>query len=94
MGVSLSGSDLTMVTVRRLAAGVVVLFCTLGYLYGPPAMPGLRDAAAAQCNAHSQGNFRSFRLGWQVGVLPHWTCGDASHPGREPVSLGWWTSPF
>jgi hypothetical protein len=94
MGVSASGSDLTFATVRRLAVAVVAIAAVLGYLYGPPASPSMRDAAIAECNEHANGNYRSFRLAWEVGVLPHWSCSDASRPAEDAVSLGWWTSPF
>lgn len=94
MPVSASGSTLTFAMVRRLSAVVVVAFCLLAYLYGPALAPGTRSAAIDECNRHAQGNFRSFRLTWQVGARPHWVCADASRPDGEPVSLGWWTSPF
>ena len=94
MGVSLSGSDLTFTTVRRLAVGILVLFVTLFYLYGPAASPPMHDAAVAQCNDYAQGNWRSYRLSWRVGVYPHWECGDASRPQRADISLGWWNDPF
>ena len=54
----------------------------------------MRKAAAGECNDHAEGNCRSFRLSWTVGVLPHWSCWDASRPQKDPVSLGWWTNPF
>jgi hypothetical protein len=94
MPVSAVGSNLTFTIVGRLAVGVVAIFCVLSYLYGPAASPALRNAAIAQCNEHAEGNFRSFRLSWQVGVYPHWTCWDASRPEDDAVSLGWWTNPF
>jgi hypothetical protein len=94
MAVSASGSSLTFTMVRRLAGGVVVIFVVLAYLYGPAAAPALRSAAVDECNDHAQGNFRSFRLSWQVGVYPHWTCWDASRPTEDAISLGWWTNPF
>jgi hypothetical protein len=94
MGVSLSGTDLTFTMVRRLSLVVVVLFVVLGYLYGPAAAPALHTAAVGECNDHAEGNWRSYRLSWHVGLTPHWTCGDASKPEEQAVSLGWWTSPF
>lgn len=94
MGVSLSGSDLTFRTVRRTSVAVVAIFVVLAYLYGPAASPAMHDAAVAQCNDHAEGNWRSYRLSWHVGIYPHWACSDASRPGRKAVSLGWWTSPF
>ena len=94
MGVSLSGSSTTFTTVRRLSVAVVVVFCVLGYLYGPAAAPGMRNAAIRECNDYAQGNYRSFRLSWELTGLPHWSCRDASRPDVEAVSLGWWTNPF
>jgi hypothetical protein len=93
MGVSVSGSDLTFTTVRRMAVAVVAIFCTLFYLYGPAASPTLHDAAISECNDHAEGNWRSYRLTWHVSVYPHWTCGDASRPAKREISLGWWTDP-
>jgi hypothetical protein len=94
MPVSQTGSSVGFKLVRQVAAVVVVTFCTLGYLYGPPVSPAMRNAAIAECNNHAEGNYRSFRLGWRVGVHPHWECGDASRPTQKSVSLGWWTNPF
>ena len=94
MGVSASGSSLTMKTVRQVSVAVVAVFVVLAYLYGPAVTPGFRDAAATECNEHATGNFRSFRLTWHVGVYPHWSCWDASRPDATPVSLGWWTNPL
>lgn len=93
MAVSAVGSNLTFTMVRHLAASVVVVCCVLGYLYGPAAAPAMRSSAVAECNRYAQGNYRSYRLSWHVGLLPHWSCSDASRPGRAPVSLGWWTNP-
>jgi hypothetical protein len=94
MGVSVSGTSTTWQTVRRAAVTVVVLFGTFAYLFGPAASPTLHTAAASRCNDYAEGNWRSYRLSWQVGIYPHWLCADASRPGREAISLGWWTSPF
>ena len=91
----LSGQSLTFQMVRRLSVAVVVIFVVLAYLYGPAAQP--RDAQrrpSRECNDHAEGNWRSFRLTWNVGVYPHWTCWDASEPTEKAVSLGWWTNPF
>jgi hypothetical protein len=94
MQVSLSGASLTFQMVKRLAVSVVAVFAVLGYLYGPAASPAMRDRAVAECNDHAEGNWRSFRLTWNVGVRPHWTCWDAARPNEAAISLGWWTSPF
>ena len=95
MGVSATASrTLSMTTVKRLAAAVVVIFATLYYLYGPAATPAVHDAAVAKCNDHASGNYRSFRLSWDVGLHPHWTCWDASRPEAPAVSFGWWVNPF
>jgi len=94
MPVSQTGSSVGFKLIRQVSAVVVVTFCTLGYLYGPPASPAMRNAAIAECNTHAEGNYRSFRLGWRVSAHPHWECGDASRPTQKAVSLGWWTNPF
>jgi hypothetical protein len=73
---------------------VVVVCAVLCYLYGPAFAPATRTAAAGQCNEHARGNWRSYRLSWEVGVYPHWRCADASRPDEAAVSLGWWTNPF
>ena len=56
------------------AVAVVVVFVVLAYLYGPAASPAMRNAAVDECNDHAEGNWRSFRLSWNVGVYPHWMC--------------------
>ena len=94
MRVSSTGQDLTFEMVRRLAVAVVVVFVVLGYLYGPAVSPAMHAAAVDQCNEHADGDFRSFRLTWKVGVYPHWTCANASRPTDSAVSLGWWNNPF
>ena len=94
MPVSLSGSDMSFAIVRRIAVGVVAVFVVLCYLYGPAASPAMRNQAVNECNNHAEGNWRSFRLSWNVGVYPHWTCWDASKPEQKAISLGWWTNPF
>jgi hypothetical protein len=94
MAVSAVGTNLTFRMVRRTAVAVVALFCALAYLYGPAATPALRQSAMNQCNDLAHGNFRSFRLAWEVGVRPHWTCWDASRPSSNEIDLGWWTNPF
>jgi hypothetical protein len=94
MAVSAVGTSLTFNMVRRLAVAVVVIFCVLSYLYGPATTPALRDSAMNKCNNYAHGNYRSFRLGWEIGLHPHWTCWDASRPEKDQISLGWWTNPF
>jgi hypothetical protein len=94
MAVSAVGTNPTFNMVRRLAAATIAIFLVLGYLYGPAATPGLRNSAANECNDYAHGNYRSFRLGWEVGWRPHWTCWDASSPDKPDVNLGWWTNPF
>ena len=94
MRVSLSGSDLTFAMVRRLAVGVIVVFVVLGYMYGPAASPAMRTKAVDECNAHAGGDYRSYRLSWNVDWHPHWVCWDANRPRTPAVSLGWWTNPF
>jgi hypothetical protein len=94
MGVSVSGSSLTFTMVRRSTIAVIAIFVVLSYLYGPAVSPAMRTAAIGQCNDHAEGNWRSYRLSWKVGIYPHWLCADASKPNRSAVSLGWWTNPF
>jgi len=94
MAVSAIGANLNFDVVRRLAAGVVVGFVLFAYLFGPATAPLLQQAATNRCNDYAEGNFRSYRLSWHVGLLPHWTCWDASRPQRDAVSLGWSPNPF
>lgn len=94
MGVSVTGSDLGFTMVRRAAVAVIAIFVVLGYLYGPAISPAMRTAAVGQCNDHAEGNWRSYRLSWDIGVYPHWMCGDSSKPTEAAISLGWWTNPF
>ncbi len=95
MGVSVTASStITTGLLRRLLVAVVVIFATLFYLYGPPATPAFNQAAVAKCNQHASANFRSFRLSWEVGVHPHWTCWDAGKPQEPAVSFGWWVNPL
>jgi len=94
MPVSLTGSRVAFKLGRQLSVIAVLVFCALAYLFGPAAAPALRNAAANECNDYAQGNYRSFRLSWQVGLHPHWTCRDASRSADEPVSLGWWANPL
>jgi hypothetical protein len=95
MGISATGSrGLSMTSIKSMFAVGAVVVGGAFYLYGPPVTPTLRAAAASACNEHSGGNFRSFRLHWDVGTKPAWTCWDASRPDRQAVSLGWWVDPF
>ena len=94
MGVSASGSDVRFTMVRRAAVAVIAIFAALCYVYGPAVSPAMHTAAIAECNDHADGNWRSYRLNWDVGVYPHWMCGDASKPANAAISLGWWTNPF
>lgn len=94
MPVSSTGSSAGFRLVRQLALVVVLVFGVLAYLYGPAASPAMRNAAIDQCNEYAQGNYRSFRLSWNVAAYPHWSCWDASRPQAAAVSLGWWTNPF
>jgi hypothetical protein len=95
MGVSVTASStVTTNLIIKALVSVAVVLATLFYLYGPPATPALRDAAVAKCNDHASGNYRSFRLDWQVGFHPHWTCWDAGKPQSAEVSFGWWVNPF
>ena len=66
---------------------------TAFYLYGPAVTPALSAGAAAECNELAGGNYRSYRLTWESGIRPHWTCGDASAPEAPATDLGWWVTP-
>jgi hypothetical protein len=95
MGVSVTASrGLSGSTIKNTSVAVIAVFVVLFYLYGPPATPAVQDAAIARCNDHASGDYRSFRLSWEVGVRPHWTCWDARRPQEQPVSFGWWVNPF
>ena len=94
MAVSAVGANLNFDLIRRVAVGVVVGFVLFAYFFGPATAPLLRQSATARCNAYAAGDFRSYRLHWNVGLLPHWTCWDASRPERDPISLGWSPNPF
>ncbi len=94
MAVSAVGANLNFDLIRRMAVGVVVAFALFAYFYGPVSAPLLQQAAVDKCNDFAEGNFRSYRLHWDVGVYPHWVCWDAGRPQRDPVSLGWSPNPF
>ncbi|GAB2750738.1 hypothetical protein [Nocardioides pakistanensis] len=94
MGVRLDGAR--GLSPRRLRVGAVLVAAALlvgGYLYGPPVLPLLRDAATAECNELAGGDYRSYQLEWVVDVRPHWLCGDRSRPAEPAVDLGWWVAP-
>ena len=97
MGISASGQ--TGLSARSRRSMLVVIFVLLGtivYFYGPAVTPRVAEAAAARCNDHANGNFRSYRLEWVSGPgsTPHWSCWDASRPQERAVNLGWWVNPF
>ena len=91
MGVSATGGS-----GRSVRSVTTVLLVILGmlivgfYLYGPPAAPKMRAAAAEACNQYAGGDYRSYQLSWHVGATPHWVCRDSRDKDREPVDLGWW----
>jgi hypothetical protein len=95
MGISASGANgLSMSTIKTIFIVGALLVAAGFYLYGPPVTPSLRAAAVSACNEHAGGNFRSYRLHWQTGRSPHWSCWDAGNPERLPVNYGWWVNPF
>lgn len=91
MGVSLTGvRGPSMRTIRLVATALAGVLTMVFYLYGPAIVPVMSAAAVSNCNELAGGNFRSYRLGWVVGVRPHWECWDLSAPDEDPVDLGWW----
>lgn len=83
-----------MAGIRSTFGVGALLVAAAFYLYGPPVTPTFRAAAVSACNEHSGGNFRSYRLHWDFGTRPHWSCWDASRPQQNAVSFGWWVNPF
>jgi hypothetical protein len=93
MGVSLTGSRMSMASIRTIA---VVIGSVLGltyYVYGPAVTPVMQAAATSSCNELTGGNFRSYHLEWVVGSRPHWSCWDARDPAEPPMNMGWWVTP-
>ncbi|HEX6515917.1 MAG TPA: hypothetical protein VF049_10090 [Nocardioidaceae bacterium] len=93
MGVSATGSsELPMRSLRRTLAVLAAAFAVGFYLYGPLVLPASHAAAETSCNQRVGGDFRSFRLSWEVGTRPHWLCWDASAPAKPAMNLGWWVA--
>ena len=92
MGVSVTGAGVSMSTVRTVAVALGVLVGAAFYFYGPLVTPLMHAAAIASCNDHAGGNYRSYRLSWEVGAEPHWSCWDAGDPAKPAVNLGWWVT--
>src|SRR5680860_783484 len=90
MVVNLNGVRMPIARLRLIAAALAAALLFGFYVYGPPITPAMQTAAAETCNEHAEGNFRSYRLEWEISVVPHWRCSDVSKPGEEPVNLGWW----
>lgn len=94
MGVRLGGGPGVSQRKLRVAALVVAVAGLVGgYLYGPPVLPLLHDAATTECNEIAGGDYRSYQLEWVVGVRPHWLCGNRQRPTEPDVDLGWWVAP-
>jgi hypothetical protein len=94
MGVKLAGETGRSLARMRTIGIVLGLFgATWFYFYGPVMTPALHAAAAARCNEMAESNYRSYRLHWEVGLRPHWLCGNAAEPEARPVDLGWVVVP-
>lgn len=93
MGVSLTGSRMSMASIRTMLAAVAAASGLAYYVYGPAITPVMQAAATSSCNELTGGNFRSYDLEWHVGARPHWECWDLSDPAAPPVNLGWWVTP-
>lgn len=81
-----------MRTIRSASAAGAAALATAFYFFGPVMTPLMHGAALKTCNDLAGGNYRSFRLTWQVSSHPHWSCWDASKPMKPTVNLGWWVS--
>jgi hypothetical protein len=95
MGVSLTGQRTALSAFRHAAATAAVFVGLCAYLYGPPFMPGLSEAAQRECNAMTGSSFRGYALEWQTTSVagverPRWVCHDLRDSDRRATSLGWW----
>ena len=93
MAVSLTGSRMSMSSIRTMLGTVAALGAIAFYLYGPVVTPVMHAAAVSGCNEITGGNFRSYELEWRIGSRPHWECWDLSEPADPPFNMGWWVTP-
>ena len=93
MGVSLTGSRVSMSSVRGTVTALAVAAALAAYAYGPAASPVMQASAAAECNDLTGGSYRAYRLQWTLAVRPHWTCWDQREAARPAMDLGWWVTP-
>ena len=93
MGVSLTGSRMSMARIRTVVAAVLAASGLAYYVYGPAVTPLMQAAATSSCNELTGGSFRGYHLQWVVDTRPHWSCWDRSDPAAPPVDMGWWVTP-
>jgi hypothetical protein len=85
-------------TIRNVAMSVLGLALFAAWLYLPPLVPNLTNAAARECNDLGGGDFRTYRLEWRTTTLtsldqPHWLCWNTRTADEPGVDLGWWVAP-
>lgn len=93
MGVSLTGSRMSMSSIRATLAAAGLAAGLGFYAYGPAVTPVMHAAAVSSCNELAGGNFRSYHLQWTLASRPHWRCWNLSDPADPPVDMGWWVTP-
>ena len=93
MGVSMTGSRMSMASVRTVLAALAAVAGLAFYAYGPALTPAMQAAATSSCNTLTGGSFRAYHLDWVVGSQPHWSCWDRRDPAEPPVDMGWWVTP-
>jgi hypothetical protein len=93
MGVSVTGSRMSMASIRTLVVTAVAASGLAYYAYGPAVTPVMQAAATSSCNELTGGSFRGYHLQWVVGSRPHWSCWDRRDPAEPPMNLGWWVTP-
>ena len=93
MAVSLTGSRMSMTTIRSLLIAVGTACGLAFYLYGPVVTPMMHAAAVSSCNETTGGSFRGYHLEWTMSARPHWDCWDLSDPERPAMNMGWWVTP-
>jgi hypothetical protein len=93
MVVSMTGSRLSMATIRTIGIIVGAALSLAYYAYGPAVTPIMQAAATSSCNEATGGNFRSYYLEWVATSRPHWNCWDRRDPTAAPMDMGWWVMP-
>lgn len=93
MGVSATGSRMSMASIRAMLVAFGVAASLGFYMYGPPVTRVMHSAAVSSCNELAGGNYRSYHLEWTVLPRPHWRCWNLSEPAEPPADLGWWVTP-